>query len=117
MDEAKMEQLKQAGIEVEDALERFMNNVPMFELFLSKFREEQNFSKMLEAMEQGDARETYNCAHELKGVCANLSMKALYQVVAKQTEALRQGDMAAAKADVPELKQKYAAVQEVLRTL
>lgn len=67
MDENKKERLAEAGIDVENALERFMGNEGLLERFLKKFLNDQNFSKLTVAIGEKKEQEALAASHTLKG--------------------------------------------------
>ena len=71
--------LVRAGVDVDGALERFMNNEGLLERFLKKFPADPNYGALKEALARGDADAAFRAAHTLKGVAANLSMATLQQ--------------------------------------
>ena len=68
MDEAKKNSLKKAGIQVEDALGRFMGNEKLLERFLLKFLDDRNYEQLKAAIEEKDRETELRCSHTLKGV-------------------------------------------------
>lgn len=57
--------------------------------FLKKFRADTTFSELLDAVQSGDINQSFEAAHKLKGIAANLGFKELYQKVSFLTEQLR----------------------------
>ena len=114
MDERKKERLEAAGIDVEDALLRFMGNEELMMRFLLRFPKDESFEKLRQALRAEDAGEAYTAAHTLKGVAGNLSMKGLFQQASAVTEELRRGDLAAAQRGMPALEDRYLQVVGVL---
>ena len=114
MDAKIKEQLQEAGIDAESVKQRFMGNEMLVEKFMKKFPADQNFTKLKESLEAGDVKEAFTAAHTLKGVCGNLSMNRLFQVVDRQVELLRSGDLEGAKLLHPEVEKEYDTVIRVL---
>ena len=65
----------------------------------------------------GDVEAAFRAAHTLKGICANLGFKALFEVSYDITEALRAGDMEQAKVMWPGVQACYARVDNALNQL
>ena len=105
------------GIDMEEALDRFMNNEALLERFLKKFLQDPNYAALCEALDAGDCEGAFRAAHTLKGVCGNLSMRLLYQPVSEQVELLRCGNLEAAKTLRPQIDQAYADIEAALRRL
>lgn len=59
----------------------------------------------------------FRAAHTLKGICANLGFKSLFEVSYDITEALRAGDMEQAKVMWPGVQACYARVENALNQL
>lgn len=114
MDEARRAHLEAAGIDVGDALARFMNNEALMTKFLSRFSQDKNYALLKRALEDGDAAGAYAAAHTLKGVAGNLSMRALYDAACAVVEPLRAGDMAGALEHITALDAAYGAVMRAL---
>ncbi len=114
MDITKKTRLEEAGIDVEDALNRFMNNENLMMKFLLRFPQDKNFPQLKAALDAGDAEAGYKAAHTLKGVVGNLSMTRLYAVTCTVSDALRSGDLATAANNLPELETAYQQVMKVL---
>ena len=117
MDENKKQLLEEAGIDVADALTRFMDNEALMLKFLLRFPEDKNFPLLKQAMDSGDAAQAFEAAHTLKGVAGNLAMTELFQQVSLLTEDLREQDLSAARARMPALEACYARIIAVLREL
>lgn len=68
MNEKLKEQLRQAGVDVEKAVERFMGNEDLYWKFALRFLEDKNTQMLSEALEKQDVKEAFAAAHNLKGV-------------------------------------------------
>lgn len=71
MDNQLLNELKTAGANVDEALERFMGNEKLYEKFLKKFAEDPSYVSLLDAIEKEDNHAAFIAAHTLKGVCGN----------------------------------------------
>ena len=114
MDEKWRQTLTRAGMDVDEALGRFMNLEEMLEKYLLRFPQDPNFSKLKRALEHRRSEEAYEAAHALKGVAGNLSMKRLFEAASGMVEQLRGDDLAGAADRLPELEQRYL---EMLRAI
>lgn len=56
MNKERYDRLTAAGIQIEEALERFMNSEAMFERFLGKFLEDETYRRLKEALWTGKFR-------------------------------------------------------------
>ena len=110
MDAWKKEALIEAGIDVDDVLGRFMGNEALLSRFLKKFLDDANYGKLLQAITERDADAAVAASHTLKGVCGNLSMTGLYDLLTRQVAALRDGNWDAAAGLMPEISQAYETI-------
>ena len=107
MDQEKRKDLEAAGIDVQSALERFMDNEMLLERFLKKFLDDPNYEKLKAAQAAGDREGAVTASHSLKGVCGNLSMTELFDLLTRQVAAFRADDWEGAVAMMPELDRMY----------
>lgn len=105
MTSQRRQALLQAGILVDEALERFMGNEALLEKFLHKFLEDDNYQRLVQAINHEDYDDALRAAHTLKGVCGNLSMHELYRLTGQQVELFRQQKPEEAKALLPAVEQ------------
>lgn len=107
MDAMKKQRLTAAGIDVDDALARFMGNEALLERMLTKFAGDANYARLQAAVEQQDAQAALQASHTLKGLAGNLSLSALTPLFTRQVELLRAGDAHGAFALLPEIDRAY----------
>ena len=117
MDENVKATLVEAGVNVQTALERFMGNEQLMVKFLKKFTDDTNFQKLVSAIEEKNWEEAFKAAHTMKGLCGNLSIENLQNLVSEQTEFLRAGNGEEAAAMMPQVQEAYDKVTAVLLTL
>ena len=72
MDSSRKAALTEAGINVDDALERFMGNEMLLERFWKKFGTDKSFADLLDSVSRGDRETALRAAHTLKGVSGSL---------------------------------------------
>ena len=89
MEKETMLSLERLGVDTESALARFMNNGALYEKFLRRFVQDQNYAALTEAVREGRVQDAFAAAHTLKGVSANLSLTRLMESVSEVVEALR----------------------------
>lgn len=117
MDETRRQLLLDAGIDVDEALDRFLGNEGLLVKFLLRFSEDKNFARLKQAMDQQDAVEAFEAAHTLKGVTGNLSMEEIFRQVSTLVEDLRAGDLATAADKMPALEDAYFKTMTALQQL
>lgn len=109
--------LEGAGMDVDAALKRFMNNARLLLKHATRFPDEGTWEQLLAAVESGDAQAGFAAAHTLKGITANLSFVALHDVIAAMTEDLRNGDLEATRRRLPEAATAHASLCSALRRI
>ena len=114
MDPNKRNCLLQAGVNVDEALERFMQNEALLLKYLRRLPADPTYAALCQALDRQDAQAAFAAAHTLKGLAGNLSLQQLYTLVSLQVEQLRGGDLSGAAETMPRIRQAYeAAVQAV----
>lgn len=114
MEKQVKQRLEKAGINVDSALARFMGNEGLFLKFLEKFLQDRSFEGLLEAVKNEDARQAFQYAHTLKGVCGNLSMDELYSLISRQTEFFREGNFQKGADMLKEISAVYFKIKEAI---
>ena len=114
MDEAKKRRLVEAGVDVDGALARLMQNEGLLTRLLRAFLQDTNFAQLQQALAARDGKAAFAAAHTLKGVAGNLSMKDLFARVSEVVECLRGGDLAAAAGKMPAVEEAYRKVADAL---
>ena len=117
MTEESKRRLVEAGIDVDDALARLMQNEGLLMRLLRAFLQDANFAQLQEALAKGDVSGAFTVAHTLKGVAGNLSLKRLYETLTPMVEELRAGDLAAAAARMDEAELWHCRVVEAIAGL
>ena len=115
MDAQKRETLCAAGIDVDAALERLMGSDALLERFLKKFLDDPNYEKLKAAQAAGDREGAVTASHSLKGVCGNLSMTELFDLLTRQVGLLRAADWAGAMALMPGVDRAYEETCRAIR--
>lgn len=115
MDQEKRKGLEAAGIDVQSAMERFMDNEMLLERFLKKFLDDPNYGKLKAAQAAGDREGAVIASHSLKGVCGNLSMTGLFDLLTRQVGLLRAEDWAGAMELMPGIDGAYEETCRAIR--
>ena len=98
--------------------EQRMPSTSLIKRFITKFLDDDSYSNLCAAMEQGQREEAFRAAHTLKGVCANLSFNKLLDSSSRLTEELRpETDEIpdTAKGMMAEVERDYEATVEAIR--
>ena len=117
MEEHKKAKLRAAGVDVENALGRFMNNEALMERFMKRFLQDANFERLKAEIKNGNRQGAYEASHTLKGVCGNLSMTELYRLFGRQVEAFKGDRWDEAAGMLDEIETEYQRVTEAIRRI
>ncbi len=117
MDEMIRQQLESAGIDSTDLMERLMSNMTLISRFCKRFPTDTNYDKMIAGIQAGDAEVAFQSAHALKGVCGNLSMKGMLQVLEPVVEKLRVGSFDGVNELLPAIDVEYRKVVDAIESI
>lgn len=81
--------LRQFGANVEEGINRCMNDEEFYLELVEMALEDESFEKLSEAVKAKKWRDAFEAAHALKGVLANVALTPLYTQVSEMTELLR----------------------------
>lgn len=95
-----IDELKDLGINAEEALERFMGNASLYERMLGKLTAAVKENEVMPCFDAGNNEEALAKAHTLKGVTGNLSVTPLYSAYSDIVSLLRAGKPDEAKAQL-----------------
>ena len=82
-------------VDTQLGLSRTGGCLPLYLRFLVRFPEDDSLPGLLAALEQGDVREAFRCAHALKGLCIQLGIVGVSEAASRICELLRPLDPAA----------------------
>lgn len=86
---SKIDDLQSLGVNIEEALDRFMGNGALYEKMLNKLTSAVKNVQVLPFFEAGDYKTALENAHALKGVTGNLSITPLYKGYTEIVDELR----------------------------
>ncbi len=84
-----IEKLKAYGANVEEGMQRCLNNEAMYYRLIGMAAEDAAFGRLEEGLRFGNPDTAFNAAHSLKGTLGNLALEPMYRPVAELTELLR----------------------------
>ena len=99
-------------------VEKRLPSVGLVRKFIVKFLDDDSYSKLCLAMQNGQREEAFRAAHTLKGVSANLGFSRLLASAGELTELLRaetESIPGRAAALLEEVKQDYELTVSVIR--
>ena len=104
-----IEKLRGWGADVDEAMDRCLNNEAFYLRLVDKALQDPNFDRLKDAVASGDLDKGFEAAHALKGVMANLALTPILVPVREITELLRsrtQADYAPILAGIDEQRAK-----------
>lgn len=87
-----IEELKNWGCDVEDAMTRFLDDEEFYVTCLYTMVQDPAYGRLGEALRAGDVQEAFEQAHTLKGVLSNMGLTPIYEIVIQLVEPLRNGN-------------------------
>jgi len=117
MDSEIRERFEKAGVDVTEALERFMNKDDLFDRFMKKFKDDTNLKWLEDSVAQGNVDDAFKAAHTLKGVASNLSLKGLLEPLVPLVEKLRAGEIDGAEQMLAKVKEAYSDIISAIDSL
>ena len=83
-------------LDAEEGMKRIGNNKALFSRLLDTFLKDKSWDTIVSSLDAGDLPAAANAAHAIKGMCANLSMKALSAKAAELELLLKSGETSTA---------------------
>ncbi len=117
LNEQQIDALVAHGIDYHGGIDRFGGNVALFEKFIFRYLDDTHYDQLVEALDAGDPEEGFRVAHTLKGVVGNLSFTSYFSALAPLTEALRAGDVGAARTYMSEVAKAHDETVAILKQL
>ena len=117
MTDRTLDILKQASVDVEEALAHFSGNSRLYEKFLIKFLQDDCFKRIEGAVKARDSQEMLTASHTLKGVAGNLGFVALMDACAEMVKQLRSNNMEGALEAYPGVKETYETVCAAINSM
>ncbi len=90
---ALTDRLTAYGCNIDEAMGRFLNNEAFYAKCYGKFIEDKSFARLGETLQAGDVRASFEAAHDLKGISANMGITPVLDLVVVLVEELRAGRM------------------------
>ena len=109
------EMLKQVGVNVESAMERFMGNNALYAKMLKKILYEPAFGELVHAVSACDRQAALAASHTMKGICGNLSLDPLFDLFSEQVVLMRADQWDDAYNILPEITETYTKTVETMR--
>ena len=102
--------LRRFGANVDEGMERCLGEEEFYLEMVDMTLADDNFEKLISAVEAGDKKAAFEAAHALKGITANVALTPLYKETSEMTELLRAGE----DADYPAYLKRILALRDEL---
>ncbi len=111
------ERLINAGVDMPDALARFMDNEMLYGKFLKLFLADTSFSNLRESILNKDLKTAYSFAHTLKGVASNLSFRNLIDALMPIHNSLKEEILKDYSFELSVLNQRYDEITDIIKEM
>lgn len=115
VDITKKQAFEAAGINVDSAMKRFMDDEDMYCSFLNRFLTDNLINELSTALSQKDIKHAFDVAHTMKGVCANLSLDAINAILNPMVEVLRKDSLEGLDMEYERLLTVYSDIVKVVK--
>ena len=110
-------QLVEAGVEIDEALSRFMDSDMLYFKFLKLFLNDKSYSNLNDAIAKGDIGNAYVYAHTLKGVTSNLSFNRFLEALMPMHNSLKDGISKDYSNDLKILEDQYNELVKIINEI
>ncbi|MCM1121161.1 MAG: hypothetical protein NC416_01120 [Eubacterium sp.] len=111
-----LEELKDLGVNIEEGLERVMDDEPLYETMLGMYIDKVDSNPIaLEDFEGDDLETLISRVHILKGLTGNLAMTPLFEGYVQALDLLRSGNPADAKKEYERILPAQAAIIDCIK--
>ena len=108
-----VEKLKDFGCNVEEGLQRCMNNKDFYLMLVNKSMKDEQVVELRTAIEAKDYKKGFEIAHSMKGVYGNLSITPLFIAMQEITEPLRNNNDIDYEPLLLKVEKLYAELKEL----
>lgn len=109
--------LEELGVNIDETLERFVDNEDLYFRCLNKLVDDKNYDNMNLAIEKKDPQAAFDAAHALKGVTANLGLDKLFKEMRIITEVFRAGSLEYDTDNMSKLRYAYDEAIDTIKNL
>lgn len=109
-----IDELKEWGCDVDVAMDRFIQDEDLYISCLEKFIDDASFGQLKICLEEKNYEETFNHAHTLKGVAANLGLDPLFACISSMVEDLRVEKYDQLEKQLAEIDKAHARFCEIM---
>ncbi|MCI9080593.1 MAG: Hpt domain-containing protein [Lachnospiraceae bacterium] len=114
MTEEFKNELVNAGVDYNGAVERFIGSEEIYEQFLYRFTEDKNLMQLEEFLAKGDINTAFKRAHTLKGLSGNYGFNKMYEATVPVVEILRKGSAEGIEEPLKKLKEINSLICNII---
>lgn len=107
--------LREAGVDYDAALARFVGNRDIYEKYLKKLLTDTHTLEAEAALSAGDYEEVLEQTHALKGLAGTLGLKGLYEMSAGIVKDLRGGEHEMLSEKLAQMKKEWERICGVIQ--
>ncbi len=111
------QELVEAGVNYTELLKRFMNMDKMAEKFLIRYLDDPTMDQYKEVLDKNDVEQLFRVTHTLKGVCGNLCLDGMLEIVVPAVEVYRAGKLDGAAETYERVKAVYDNICAVINKI
>ena len=89
----KLSELANRGVNLEEAMDRFMNNEQMYVKYIMQLPKDNTYTVLVQSLNEQNIQEAFEAAHRLKGITANLAMWKINEKLKLVVDNLKKGIM------------------------
>lgn len=108
--------LREAGIDYDGALDRFVGNRMLYEKYLTKFLSDTHVTDARAALLRGDYSDLLEQTHALKGLAGTLGMTGLYEKSADIVKSLRAEEREGIEEQLQGIELEHQRILELIRS-
>ncbi|MEG1869477.1 MAG: Hpt domain-containing protein [Oscillospiraceae bacterium] len=108
-----LEKLKDYGADVDGAMGRFLDDIPLYKTCFLAFLNDEAFINLGIALIAKDYKNAFEYAHTLKGITGNMGLTPLYQLICSIVEALRSNEYSDLQASYVEVRKQLEVLTKI----
>lgn len=117
MEALKRKLLEDNGVDVDDAMARFLDKEVLFDKYMKKLPTDETWAALEQAVAGGDCNAAFEASHSLKSYFGNLSIMPLFKSICEVTDLFRAGDFEGGKDKLQETRALRDSICEVIAKL
>lgn len=103
------------GVDVAGALERMGGSEDLYQTILGMFLTDDNYEKLVDAMNKGDEEAALGFAHTIKGMCGNLGLMNLFHYSDDMVETFRKNRSCDVNRLMTQITEEHKKITEILQ--